>query len=92
MTQQDAICKALLARGYIEVRRAGKYRKFDRQRIENYIEVKPISKRQYVLVGPQGALRVTSGSIANSVSLSDHPIHAMLIAEGQSRRASDIEI
>lgn len=83
MTNAQALAKALIARGYVEIRSTGRYRKFDGERAHA-----PVTRARYVLLGSSGALRVTSGSIAASASRTDTAIYATLLDEGRSGKAT----
>lgn len=73
LTQQAAICKALLARGYIEEQASGRFRR-------QFIRPSD-TEQQRVFVGKGGAFR--RGRIfTNSISLERTPVRAMLLKEG----------
>jgi hypothetical protein len=77
-TQKEKLVAALEALGY----------KLDTNaRSSKYSTFRKGNSVVAYLVGKAGALRKTKGSVANSISLSDRPIHAALLTVGE--RAND---
>jgi hypothetical protein len=80
-SKQDRYAAALIARGYTETKGTGKYRKLlppgnPRMRLN------PGSDRSTILLGGAGAIRVTSGPIAGSISISGASLVQRLLEEG----------